>query len=104
MFFAKEGTLSPLVTAMNLTSTDCLTQKYKNQTVTALNCVDPPSFSSNMIIELHEDDAFENFIRVKYNGEYVNLCGEKKTECEYHLFWRGLSTDRAAYNKSCYGK
>ena len=68
MFFTKEGTISPLMTTLNLTSTDCLTQRFKNQTVTALNCMDPPTFSSNMVFVLHVDDAFEYFVRVKYNG------------------------------------
>lgn len=58
MFFPKEGTLTPLLTILNLTSTNCLTQRWKNQTVTDLNCMEPPTFSTNMLVELHEDDAF----------------------------------------------
>ena len=104
MFFTKEGTISPLMTTLNLTSTDCLTQRFKNQTVTSLNCMDPPSMSSNLIMELHEDDAFEHYVRIKYNGEYANLCEKKETRCEYRNFWARLPIDKDIYQKTCYGK
>lgn len=65
------------MTVLNLTSTDCLTQQYKNETVASLNCVNPPSFSANLIFELYEDDSFEHEVRIKYNGAYVNLCEKK---------------------------
>ena len=72
-----------LVTKLNLTSPNCLTQKYKNQTITDDNCEDPPSFSANLLMEVHEDDSFSNFIKIKYNGNYVKLCGKKSTICEF---------------------
>lgn len=104
MFFGKELNFVPLVNVLNLTSPECLTQQWKNQTVTSLNCMEVPSFSSNLIFELHEDDAFQHSIRVKYNGQYANLCGRKEIECEYREFWGQFNLDLNTYKQNCYGK
>ena len=53
MFFMKEMNMMPLVTKLNLTSSDCLNKQWKNQTVDSINCVDPPGFSANLLMELH---------------------------------------------------
>ena len=96
--------LIPLVTKLNLTSTDCLNKQWKNQTVDSINCVDVPSFSANMLLELHEDESFNHFIKIKYNGYYVNLCGLKKEECEFEEFWSRASSKNVDYKKECYSK
>lgn len=51
--FGHHSNLLPLMTLLNLTSTECLTQKWKGDQVTDLNCMVPPPFSSNLIFELH---------------------------------------------------
>lgn len=50
IFFPREGTITPLLTILNLTSTTCLTQRWKNQTVTEINCMEPPTFSTNLLV------------------------------------------------------
>ena len=100
----KEMKMIPLVTKLNLTSADCLNKQWKNQTVNELNCVDVPSFSANLLIELHADESFNHFIKIRYNGYYVNLCGEKKEICDFEEFWRRASSGNIDYKKECYGK
>lgn len=45
----------PLLTQLNLTSTECITQKYKGDPVTALNCAITPPYSFSLLFELHQD-------------------------------------------------
>lgn len=51
--FAHHSNLLPLLTALNLTSADCITQKWKGENVSSLNCVSPPQYAANLIVELH---------------------------------------------------
>jgi hypothetical protein len=59
--------LWPLLTQLNLTSAECITQKWNGDPVVAINCMAPPHFSSNLLFELHEEDS-QIFVRIKYNG------------------------------------
>lgn len=59
--------LWPILTLFNLTSTDCLTQKWNGDPVTAINCVIPPYFAANLIVELHEDNGIV-WVMIRYNG------------------------------------
>ena len=43
-------------------------------------------FASNIIFELHSDNEKYYYVKVRVNGNYVNLCGKKNTECDYTLF------------------
>ena len=52
--FGHQSNVHPILTLMNLTSAECLTQQFNNQTVTTLNCVEPPRFAANLIFELNE--------------------------------------------------
>lgn len=76
----------PLLSQLNLTSPDCITEKYYGSSVTSLNCVEPPHFAASIIFELHEDDSFEHFVKIRYNGDYVYLCDRKDTKCLYEEF------------------
>ena len=83
--FGHQSNLHPWLTLLNLTSTECLTQQWKGQTTTHLNCVSPPQFAANMVIELHQE-GIVRFVKVRYNGYYVNLCEEEASDCEYYEF------------------
>ena len=78
--FGHQSNLHPWLTLLNLTSSDCLTQQWKGQTMTHLNCVAPPQFAANMVIELHQEGSAK-FVRVRYNGYYVNLCEARASDC-----------------------
>jgi hypothetical protein len=87
--------LWPIMTTFNLTSAECLTQKWNGDPVTAINCVLPPHFAANLFVELHEESG-SNYVRVKYNGQYVYLCESRQTKCEYNNFvsrLKNLETD-----------
>jgi hypothetical protein len=45
-----KSNLYPLVVLLNLTNPECLTQKWKGQTVTSLNCFSAPSFAANLVL------------------------------------------------------
>ena len=47
--FGHKSNLYPLIVLLNLTSSECLAQRWKGQTVTSLNCVTPPEFAANMV-------------------------------------------------------
>jgi hypothetical protein len=54
-------------------------REFKNETVKG-NCAIPIPFASNLLFELHKDDKSEKlFVKVRYNGEYFNLC-EKESK------------------------
>jgi hypothetical protein len=36
--------------------------------------MEPPTFSSNLLFELHQDDSFEYRIKMRYNGQYAAMC------------------------------
>lgn len=51
--FGHNTNILPWLTLMNLTSVNCLTEKWKGEPVSSLNCVSPPAFAANLIAELH---------------------------------------------------
>lgn len=78
--FGHMSNIHPLLTIFNLTNTECLTEKWEDRPITSLNCVEAPQFAANMVIELHEsDDKSSHFVKLRYNGYYVNLCQRKDT-------------------------
>lgn len=66
----------PLILFFNLTSHECISKKWKNETVNG-NCADSPPFASNLIFELHQNDSNPSsyFVKLRYNGDYYNVCG-----------------------------
>ena len=46
-----------------------------------------PDFASNLQFEVHEDEeTFSYNVKVKYNGEYANLCERKSQTCPIDEF------------------
>ena len=79
---------------LNFTDYQCVIDRYFYSNTTALNCaVAGPAFASSIIFELYEDDSEEgeegemlNYVRIRYNGEYMRLCEKDSTTCEYSEF------------------
>jgi len=91
MFSAHDMTLSYLLTGLNLTSYECLEEVFRTGETKEKHCFSYPEFASNMFIELEEDDLTgEKMVRVKYNGENVNLCERESFVCEYAEFKQRL--------------
>lgn len=79
-FSAHDSNVVPLLVYYNLTSADCLRKQWRNETIHG-NCAVPIPFASSLFFELHQDDknASNNFVKVRYNGQYYNLCGKNST-------------------------
>ena len=91
MLSAHDSTLSPFMAALNLTSWQCVYQRFKNASLDAFdNCVQGhPLFASQIIIELHskEKKGEKQFhVKLLYNGEKMNLCQKKSHKCEWKEF------------------
>lgn len=71
---------------LNITSPSCIMEK-KFKGKTSSQCEYHPPFSSSLIWELYENEENQekvNFMKVKYNGRYINLCSTNSTKCEYN--------------------
>ena len=51
-----------------------------------MNCENGPDFAASVIFELHSDNQKDFYVKVRYNGKYVNLCQKKDTKCSYTDF------------------
>jgi len=87
MLGAHDINLIHLMIGLNISSADCQdSSKY-------MNCETMyPSFASNLIIELHKHNKTnEYFIKLAFNGVYMNLCMKKNIECSLSEFNSRLS-------------
>lgn len=48
IYSGHDSNLVPLLNYLNLTSSECITKKWKNETISG-NCADVPPFASNLI-------------------------------------------------------
>ena len=72
---AHDSTIGALMVGLNITSYECIREMHDSGTTTAINCaLTHPSYASSVILELYARNATYNFVKVLYNGEYVNLC------------------------------
>lgn len=73
-----------MLSFFNLSSAECVKNKYRNISVKG-NCGEPVPFASNLIFELHQRDnndlptAAAFYVRIKYNGQYYQLCETTST-------------------------
>ena len=51
-----DSNVAPVLTFMNLTSSECIKKKWNNQTITE-NCAEPVPFASSLQFELHQKDS-----------------------------------------------
>lgn len=92
-----ESSSWPYLLILNLTSPDCIQQQFLGQPVTTLNCVEDLFFSSSILFELHEDIAFRQYMKVRYDGEYVKLCEREEMECPIDEFLQRLKDKEIEY-------
>lgn len=48
--FGHHSNVLPLLSVLDLTSPECITQKWKMEPVSSLNCVSPPPYAANLIL------------------------------------------------------
>jgi hypothetical protein len=106
---AHDTDLAPILTTLNITSAECVQRLYRNQSW-AGNCAEPVPFASSIQFELHLDDSthYSNskdpqdyFVRVKYNGDYYQLCQSKTTQCVFPDFASRVRHSILDFDKEC---
>ena len=90
MYSAHDWTVGSITPALNITNYQCVEELVRTGKTDALNCALYPDFATSLIIELYQEDA-ENFIKIRYNGNYVNLCERNDQKCLYSEFKQRLS-------------
>lgn len=101
IYSAHDWTVATFTTALNITDYACTRELITIGSTNALNCALYPDFATNMLIELHKDEQGGNFIKIRYNGNYVNLCGNPKKECQYSEFRQRLSDYLVDFETIC---
>lgn len=56
LFSANQEQMMAFISAMRLTSFDCLLKRFETQEET-IYCLDPPEFASTLVFELHQADS-----------------------------------------------
>jgi len=85
IYSGHDTNVAPMLTFLNLTSHECVRKKYKNQTFTG-NCAEPVPFASSILFELHRNDTGNEYVKIKYNGDYYQLCEKQQYECDFDEF------------------
>ncbi|EGR29698.1 hypothetical protein IMG5_150410, partial [Ichthyophthirius multifiliis] len=85
MFSAHDSNLSMNMRAFNFSSYQCLLQQKFGGNRQSINCELRPEFASSILWELHQDDVSQDkyFIKIKYDGKYMNLCEKENIQCDY---------------------
>ena len=62
-----------------------------------------PDFASNLLFEVHEnEETFSYDVKIKYNGEYANLCKKKSQTCPIDEFLQRIKKYiHYDYEKQC---
>lgn len=100
IYSGHDTNVAPMLSFLNLSSADCVRRKYRNETVVG-NCGEPVPFASNVIFELHQNDAApsSHYVRVKYNGAYYELCEKRQTQCDFNEFKSRVRAQLVDYKK-----
>lgn len=81
--------------ALELTSPECILERREGGNVDEkyLNCLNAPPYASQFLFELYSHKQKENnyYIKVRFNNEYVNLCGKKNAICDFKEFSKRIS-------------
>lgn len=69
-----EGDMLATQLALNITSSTCIEEMYRKGQTSAWACeLEGLDFASNIIIELHSDDAKNFYVKIRSNGNYMKL-------------------------------
>lgn len=87
LFSGLEKTMLAFITALNLTSFDCLKDRFVNN-YDSEKCVNPPQFSSSLVFALVQNEKGEDFVNIRYNGKTVEFCDDRKNSeyCPFEIF------------------
>jgi lysosomal acid phosphatase len=99
MFSGHDTNVAPTLWFLNLTTAECLEDKFRNSTKKYLNCEDGPDFAASITFELW--NSASPIVKIQYNGKYVNLCERNSTECSYSEWKSRIERQYVDYNKVC---
>lgn len=102
MFSGHDTNVAPTLWFLNLTTAQCIEDKYHNSTRKYLNCEDGPDFAASITFELW--GGSKPTIKIQYNGKYVNLCERNSTVCDYSEWKSRIEAQYVDYNKICNNK
>lgn len=87
---------------MNLTNVECYNQSYFGKVESNTTCITTyPDYTSNLIYELYNSSTLGPYVKIMYNGTYVNICHEQSLTCSYSHFKHILKGIRKDYKKEC---
>lgn len=86
IFSAHDTNLAQVGATLNFSSWQCQFDRWFKGSTDALNCIYKPYFAASIIMELYSDDENPNnkYIKIKFDGDYMNLCEKEQKTCEYN--------------------
>lgn len=99
-YSAHDWTVATFTTALNLTNYQCTEELIRTGKTNAINCFLFPDYATNLLFELSEEDG-QNYIRIRYNGNYVNLCERQEKKCIYEEFRERLTNNLVDFESIC---
>lgn len=103
MFSGHDTNVAPTLWFLNLTTAECIEDKFRNSSKKYLNCEDGPDFAASLTFELWNVGARPT-AKIQYNGKYVNLCERNSTECDYSEWKARVQRQFIDYAKTCSNK
>ena len=101
MYSAHDWTIGAFTPALNITDYKCAEEVIRTGKSNALNCATYPDFATSLLLELHQEQS-AYFIKIKYNGNYINLCERKEQKCIYSEFRHRLSDFLVDFENICH--
>lgn len=98
-----DRTISMILSGLNYSSVNCSYNKYMG-IVNKISevCLEFPHYASNILIELHENDENNFNVKIRYDGNYIPMCGTNLTFCKYETFAKKLKEYRVSdFEKYC---
>lgn len=102
-----DRTVSMILSGLNYSSFLCAYNKFMGFEDSQSNqsdiCLKFPHYAANLLIELHESENKNTYVKIRYNGNYLPMCGyNNSTSCDYNIFWKKIKNFVVAdFAKEC---
>jgi hypothetical protein len=94
------STMWPVMVHLNLTSSACIAQKRNGTLPPHSNC-EVPLYGASLIVEIHEAGRDRRqFVKIKFDGRYVNVCGGSRT-CPLDEFLQRVASTEEDFDSEC---
>ncbi|CAD8181770.1 unnamed protein product [Paramecium pentaurelia] len=101
-YSAHDSSIYASLYALNLTNVECYNQSYFGKVESNTTCITTyPDYTANIIYELYNSSTLGPYVKVMYNGTYVNICHDQALTCSYSHFKNILKGIRKDYKKEC---